>query len=104
MVQSEKFCQRIEDDFTQICIRILYYFKRNGPLASELNRQNKEDWFTHFDLRCLTVVEKSARNKCQSKNSTPATPCLYKHNREHEFYCNWGSGGHTDVATSWYLY
>jgi hypothetical protein len=31
---------------------------------------------THFDLRCLTVVEKSVINKCQSKNSTPATPCL----------------------------
>jgi hypothetical protein len=35
---------------------------------------------THFDLRCLTVVEKSVTNKCQSKNSTPATPCLCKHN------------------------
>jgi hypothetical protein len=41
---------------------------------------------THFDLRCLTVVEKSVTNKCQSKNSTPATPCLCKHNREHAFY------------------
>jgi hypothetical protein len=30
---------------------------------------------THFDLRCLTVMEKSVTNKCQSKNSTPATPC-----------------------------
>jgi hypothetical protein len=30
---------------------------------------------THFDLCCLTVVEKSVTNKCQSKNSTPATPC-----------------------------
>jgi hypothetical protein len=29
---------------------------------------------THFDLRCLTVVEKSVTNKCQSKNSTTATP------------------------------
>jgi hypothetical protein len=33
---------------------------------------------THFDLRCLTVVEKSVTNTCQSKNSRPATPCLYK--------------------------
>jgi hypothetical protein len=57
---------------------------------------------THFDLRCLTVVGKSITNECQSKNSTPATPRLCKHNRDHAFYCS--SGGHTDVATSWYLY
>jgi hypothetical protein len=49
---------------------------------------------THFDLRCLTVVERSVSNKCQSKNSTPATPCLYKLNREHAFYSNSSSGGH----------
>jgi hypothetical protein len=41
---------------------------------------------THFDLRRLTVVEKSLTNKLQSKNSTPATPCLCKHNREHALY------------------
>jgi hypothetical protein len=51
----------------------------------------------------LTVVEKSVRNKCQSKTSTPATPCLCNHNREHAFYSNCSSGGHTDVATSCYL-
>jgi hypothetical protein len=31
---------------------------------------------THFDLRHLTVVEKSVTKKCQSNNSTTATPCL----------------------------
>jgi hypothetical protein len=55
-------------------------------------------------LYCLTVVEKSVTNKSQSKNSTPVTPCLCKHNREHAFYSYCSSGGHTDVATSWYLY
>jgi hypothetical protein len=59
---------------------------------------------THFDLRCFTVVEKSITNKCQSKNSTPATPCLCKHNREHAFYSNCSSGDHTDVGIPWYLY
>jgi hypothetical protein len=59
---------------------------------------------THFDLRCLTVVERSVTNKCQLENSTPATPCLCKHNREHAFYSNCSSGGHTDVAISCYLY
>jgi hypothetical protein len=54
---------------------------------------------THFDLRCLTVVEKSVTNKCQSKNSTLATTWMCKHNREHAFYSNYSSGGHTDVAT-----
>jgi hypothetical protein len=58
---------------------------------------------THFDLRCLTVVEKSVTNKCLSKNSTPTTSCLRKHNREHAFSSNFSSGGHTDVVTSWYL-
>jgi hypothetical protein len=29
---------------------------------------------------------------------------LYKPKKEHAFYSNWISGGHTDVATSWYLY
>jgi hypothetical protein len=53
---------------------------------------------THFDLRCLIVVEKNVTNKCQSKNSTPAMTCLYKNNREHAFYPNCSSGGHTDVA------
>jgi hypothetical protein len=47
---------------------------------------------THFDLRCLTVVEKSVTNKSHSNNSTPATPCLCKHNREHAFYSNCISG------------
>jgi hypothetical protein len=50
------------------------------------------------------LEEKSVTNKCQSKHNTPATPCLCKHNREHAFYSNCRSGGHTDVATSWYLY
>jgi hypothetical protein len=50
---------------------------------------------THFDQRSLTVVEKSLTNKCQSKNSTPTTPCLCKHNGEHAFYSNCSSGGHT---------
>jgi hypothetical protein len=59
---------------------------------------------TYFDLPYLTVVEKSVTNKCQSKNCTPATPCLCKHNREHAFYSNCSSGGHIDVATFWYLY
>jgi hypothetical protein len=59
---------------------------------------------THFDLRCHTVVKKSVPNKCQSKNSTPATPCLYNHSRKLALYSNCSSGGHTDVATSWYLY
>jgi hypothetical protein len=58
---------------------------------------------THFDLRCLTVVEKSVTNKSHSNNSTPATPCFCKHNREHAFYSNCISGGNTDVAISWYL-
>jgi hypothetical protein len=40
------------------------------------------------------VVERSVSNKFQSKNSTPATPCLYKLNREHAFYSNSSSGGH----------
>jgi hypothetical protein len=31
-------------------------------------------------------------------------PCLFKHNREHAFYSKCSSGGHTDVATFWYLY
>jgi hypothetical protein len=51
---------------------------------------------THFDLHYLTVVEKSVTNKYQSKNSTLATPCLCNHNREHAFYSNCSSGGHTD--------
>jgi hypothetical protein len=59
---------------------------------------------THFDLRCLTVVEKTVTNKWQLKNSTPATPCLCRHNREHTFFSNCSSGGHTDVATFWYLF
>jgi hypothetical protein len=59
---------------------------------------------THFHLRCHTVVAKSVINKSQSKNSTPATPRLCKHNRKHAFYANCNSGSHTDVATSWYLY
>jgi hypothetical protein len=59
---------------------------------------------THFDLRCLTVAEQSVTNKCQSKNSTSATPCWCKHNKEHAFSSNCSSEGHTDVATSWYLY
>jgi hypothetical protein len=49
------------------------------------------------------VVEKSVTNKCQAKNSTPATPCLYKHNREHAFYFNFSSGDHTDVAIGIYI-
>jgi hypothetical protein len=52
----------------------------------------------------LPVVEKSVTNKCHSKNSTPARSYLCKHNREHAFYSNCSSGGHTDVANSWYLY
>jgi hypothetical protein len=31
------------------------------------------------------VVGKSVTNECQSKNSTPATPRLCTHNREHSF-------------------
>jgi hypothetical protein len=54
---------------------------------------------THFDLRCLTVVEKSVTDKRQSKNNTTVTPCLYKYNRDHAFYSNCSSGVHTDVAT-----
>jgi ribonuclease HI len=41
---------------------------------------------TQFDLRWLFVVEKSVTNKCQSKTSTPATPCFCKYNREHALY------------------
>jgi hypothetical protein len=55
---------------------------------------------TNIDLRSLTVVEKSVKNKFQSKNSSPATPCLYKHNKEHAYYSYCSSGGHTDVAKS----
>jgi hypothetical protein len=46
---------------------------------------------THFVLRCLTVVGKSAANKCQSKNGTPATPCLCEHSREYAFWPNYSS-------------
>jgi hypothetical protein len=46
---------------------------------------------THFVLRCLTVVGKSAANKCQSKNGTPATPFLCEHSREYAFWPNYSS-------------
>jgi hypothetical protein len=52
---------------------------------------------THFDLRCLSVVEKSVTSKFQSWNTTPATPCLCKHNRGHAFYSKCSSGVHTYV-------
>jgi hypothetical protein len=39
-------------------------------------------------LHCLTVVEKSVIEKCQSKWSWNVTPCLCKHNREHVLYSN----------------
>jgi hypothetical protein len=46
---------------------------------------------THFDLRVL--------NKCQSKNSTPATPCLCKHNRNHG-----GKSGDLQTESFWQIY
>jgi hypothetical protein len=61
---------------------------------------------THFDLRYFIVMEKSGTNKCQSKNSTAATPfACVSITKEHAFYSSCSSGGQTDVATSSrYLY
>jgi hypothetical protein len=60
-------------NLTGTAILITGYRRPPLPPGNVEGRQRK-----HGD--CLTVVEKSVTHKCQSKNSTPATSCLYKHN------------------------